>query len=253
MKKSLIALALVGAFATPAAIQVAAAAEEASPHTVTGNLGLFSSYRFRGIDQTFGKPALQGGFDYAHSSGFYVGNWNSNISEYAGFPGGNLEMDLYGGYKTTFGDLGVDVGAIYYYYPGSKIGGTGSKVDNTELYLGLSWKALSFKYSYAVSDYFDLAKKTDGTQYFDLSTAYDLGDGWGLNAHVGYADVKGVKGFDYTDWKIGVTKNVGGFVVGLSYIDTDADKAAYTWTNASTGKTIDAGKGVAVLSVSKSF
>lgn len=53
MKKSLIALALVGTFAVPTF------AEEAAPtpeHTLTGNVGLFSSYRFRGIDQTFGKP-----------------------------------------------------------------------------------------------------------------------------------------------------------------------------------------------------
>ena len=85
MKKSLIALALVSAFAAPAF------AEEAAPtpeHTLTGNVGLFSSYRFRGIDQTFGKPALQGGFDYTHSSGVYVGNWNSNVSSGAGFPDG---------------------------------------------------------------------------------------------------------------------------------------------------------------------
>jgi hypothetical protein len=47
-------------------------AAPASPHTLTGNAGLFSSYRFRGIDQTFGKPALQGVFDYSHSSGIYV-------------------------------------------------------------------------------------------------------------------------------------------------------------------------------------
>ncbi|MBN8463300.1 MAG: hypothetical protein J0M01_10875, partial [Dechloromonas sp.] len=74
MNKSLIALTLAGAFAVPAFAQTApaaeAAAEPASPHTLTGNLGLFSSYRFRGIDQTFGKPALQGGIDYSHESGF---------------------------------------------------------------------------------------------------------------------------------------------------------------------------------------
>ena len=78
MKKSLIALALVSAFTAPAFAQEAAA--PVSDHTLTGNVGLFSSYRFRGIDQTMGKPALQGGFDYSHASGIYVGNWNSVIS-----------------------------------------------------------------------------------------------------------------------------------------------------------------------------
>ena len=75
MKKTLLAALLIAGFAAPSMAQTAApAAAEASPHTLTANVGLVSSYRFRGIDQTYGKPALQGGFDYAHSSGFYAGN-----------------------------------------------------------------------------------------------------------------------------------------------------------------------------------
>ena len=84
MKKSLITLAIVSAFAAPVFAQSADPSKDevapAGPHTLTGNVGLFSSYRFRGIDQTAGKPALQGGFDYSHASGIYVGNWNSNVS-----------------------------------------------------------------------------------------------------------------------------------------------------------------------------
>ncbi len=68
MKGIALAAFVSAAFSAPAMAQAAdpaqtdpAPAAEASPHTVTGNLGVFSSYRFRGIDQTFGKPALQGG------------------------------------------------------------------------------------------------------------------------------------------------------------------------------------------------
>lgn len=248
MKKSLIALALVSAFTAPAFAEEAA---PASDHTLTGNIGLFSSYRFRGIDQTFGKPALQGGFDYSHSSGVYLGNWNSNVSEYAGFPDGNLEMDFYGGYKHAFGDFGVDVGALYYYYPGST-NGFGRSVDNFEVYLGASWKFITFKYSQALTNYFDIAN-TKNTKYFDLSANYDLGDGWGVNGHVGYTAVSHSDALDYSDWKVGVTKDIGGYVFGLSYVDTDASKDSYTWTKATSGKQIYAGKATAVLSVSKSF
>lgn len=281
MKKSLIALALVGAFAAPASIQVAAA-EEASPHTITGNFGLFSSYRFRGIDQTFGKPALQGGIDYSHASGLYVGNWNSNISSGAGFAEGNLEMDFYGGYRTSIGDVGLDVGAIYYYYPGSfsnPLSATNAKhptknasgtVDNGELYIAASYKFLTVKYSYAVVDYFNLPK-SQGTSYLELNGAYDLGNGWGLNGHVGHLFAKnykyattGSQSIGYTDWKLGVTKDLSGWLVGLSYVGTNAngscsdgefycfasslDKAANFGS-----KTKDAGRGVAILSVTKSF
>lgn len=255
MKKSLITLALVGAFAAPAFAQTGDASKDevapVSPHALTANVGLFSSYRFRGIDQTFGQPALQGGFDYAHSSGFYLGNWNSNISEYAGFPEGNLEMDFYGGYKLPLGDFTLDFGGLYYYYPGSKIGGTGSAVDNFEVYVGASWKFLSFKYFHALTDYFDIAD-TKNTGYFDLAANYDLGDGWGINGHVGYTAVNGSSDLDYTDWKIGVTKAIDNWTIGLAYVDTNADEDFYTWVKPS-GKDIYSGKVTAVLSVSRTF
>src|SRR5262245_6966550 len=105
MRKTIIAASLAtAAFAVPtlASAQAAPAAAPASPHTFTGNMAIVSDYRFRGISQTFKQPALQGGLDYSHSSGFYVGNWNSNIDEGAGFPSGNLEMDFYGGWKNTW-------------------------------------------------------------------------------------------------------------------------------------------------------
>lgn len=268
MKKSLIALALVGAFASPAFAQTAPAAEAAaSPHTVTGNVGLFSSYRFRGIDQTFGKPALQGGIDYSHSSGLYVGNWNSNVNSGAGFPEANLEMDVYGGYKMSFGDFGIDVGGIYYYYPGSDLNGKG--VKNGELYIGASWKFLSAKYYYAVTDYFNAkgpnGESTDGTGYFDVSGNFDLGGGWGINGHVGYLDFNKVQNANYTDWKLGVTKDLNGWIVGLAYVDSNAKGDCssgqfYCFSNNITtagvqsgSKTINAGRATGILSVSKSF
>lgn len=288
MKKLLIASALATAFALPAAAQTAAPAAEAapaSPHTLTANIGLFSSYRFRGIDQTYGKPALQGGFDYAHESGFYAGNWNSNVSSGAGFPDGNLEMDFYGGWKKTWGDWGLDLGGIVYYYPGSEgrglgIGADKGAVTNKELYIGGSWKTVSLKYYHSVDDYFSLrgwdstgastGKSTKGTHYIDLSASYDLGNGWGVNGHVGHLSAKRMSNGSYTDWKVGVTKDFSGWVVGLSYVGTNADgdcSGATTYQPYCFYKSIqdddgaldfsnsnkDAGRGIAVLSVSRTF
>jgi len=301
MKKTILATLLATAFIAPALAQTpdpaqadaAPAAADASPHTLTGNAGLFSSYRFRGIDQTFGKPAFQGGVDYSHSSGFYVGNWNSNVSSGAGYPDGNLEMDFYGGYKHAFGDFGLDVGGIYYYYPGSEarnlgLGANSGAVYNAELYIGGSWKFLSLKYFYGLDDYFSLrgvnaagvstGRNTKGSSYLDLSANYDLGDGWGVNAHVGTLNLQNVHNGDYTDWKLGVTKDISGWVIAASYIDTNADGSCsknfavpvtnyqpycFFSSNSDSGRgnplaypgtsTKDAGRGIAVISVSKSF
>ncbi|MGE0498414.1 MAG: TorF family putative porin [Ramlibacter sp.] len=217
-------------------------------YTLSGNMTLASDYRFRGISQTNKKPALQGGFDFAHKSGFYLGNWNSNISSQF-YNGANIEMDFYGGYKGSAGDLGYDLGAIYYYYPGSgNIAGT-NKIDNTELYAGVSYGPFSAKYYHAVSKFFS-APNTKNSFYIDLGYAQDLGDGWGVNAHVGYQKVKNTPGGagKITDYKLGVTKDLSGYVVGASYVSTNRKN---TFFDPTAGK--DVGKGTVVLSVAKSF
>lgn len=253
------ALAALSALAVlPAFAQTAAPAAPESPWAFTANLGLFSDYRFRGISQTNKKPALQGGFDLLHSSGLYAGNWNSNVDS-AMYNGANLEMDFYGGYKHAFANgLGIDVGAIYYYYPGSGAGGT-TKIDNGEIYIGASWGPVSAKYSYAVSDFFG-AKDSKGSSYLDLGFSYDLGQGFGVVAHYGYQYLKGdariaeiggsFPGPDnISDWKLGVTYTLDGWVFGLAYIDTNRSYTA--GTAALTNRDISGATGV--LSVSKTF
>lgn len=247
MRKSLLGLSLAAALAAPGLASAQAAAS--SPHTVAGNATLASDYRFRGLTQTFEEPAFQGGVDYTHSSGFYAGNWNSNISDtfYAGSP---LEMDFYAGWKPTFGPVTADVGVLYYYYPGSNSPTLG-KIDNTEVYVGAAWKWISLKYFHAVSDFF-ATPDTKGSNYIDLTATVDLGRGFGVVGHVGHQKVKNFGDFDYTDYKLGVTKDIGGWVFGIAYIDTDAEESLYTLTNA-TGKAVNIGDAAVVLSVSKTF
>jgi len=244
MRKSILSAAVATALLVPGV----AAAQAASP--ITGNMSLVSDYRFRGLTQTFEEPALQGGFDYAHSSGIYLGNWNSSISD-SFFAGAPLEMDFYGGYKGAAGPLGYDIGVLYYYYPGSNLAGVGT-IDNLEVYAGVSWQFLSLKYFHAVSDFFG-APNTDGSNYIDLTATFDLGQGWGVNGHIGHQKVKNASALDYTDYKIGITKDVGGWVFGASFIDTDADGAVYTFTNAASGTTKNVGDSTVVLSISKTF
>jgi uncharacterized protein (TIGR02001 family) len=202
----------------------AAGAAHAGDGPFTANVGLVSDYAYRGSSQTDERPALQGGFDYAHDSGLYAGVWGSNVSWLSDSNPNvhnSLELDIYGGYKGTIGAIGYDVGLLQYYYPGSYPKGFNSP-DTLEGYIGLSWEFLSFKYSYAFTDLFGY-DRSDGSQYYDLGAAVDVGGGFTLAAHVGYSDIKGED--DYTDWKLGVTKEFGGFNFGLHYVDTDVDNA----------------------------
>lgn len=230
------ALGLLALCSVAASLPARAQDSAASAWTVTGNAGLYSDYRFRGISQTDKKPAFQGGFDVAHSSGLYVGNWNSNIDS-AFFGGSNLEMDFYGGYKGTAAGLGYDVGVLYYYYPNSDRD-LPSKIKNTEIYVGTSFGPVSAKLYYPISDFFSAEDNVgggdaEGSYYLDLSGAYDLGSGFALGAHVGYQKLKGAAKLaeedgnltsSYVDWKLSVAYTFGnGFVAGLAYIDTNRD------------------------------
>lgn len=235
MKKILTALAL-------ATMTMAAHAE------VTGNLSVASDYRFRGISQTKSGPAFQGGLDYNHKSGFYVGNWNSNVAAEQYPSGSGIESDVYAGFKKTFGGLTVDVGALRYIYPNARTGSSPAKYDTTEVYAGAAAGPLSLKVSQSTTDYFGTAN-SKGTRYYDLNATVPVGK-INLVAHAGFTDVANQSTNDYKDYAVGVTTEVAGLTLGAKYHTNDLE-AAYETANTVGGKKLY--KDAVVVSVSKSF
>jgi uncharacterized protein (TIGR02001 family) len=268
MRKSILTLSVATALSAP----MLAGAESPSP--VTGNMTIASDYRFRGISQTYLGPTIQGGIDYAHGSGIYVGNWNSNVASQQYPLGSGIEMDFYGGWRKSFGDIGIDVGTIYYYYHNAEFQGSAGNADfdNWEIYFGASWKWLSGKFFYALSDYFGLADEqadggffvhkdtgaplggrgsSDGTWYLDLTATFPVNKQLSIVAHYGMLEVEKYSELDYKDWKVGVTYDLNGWILGAAYVDTDADQA---WYYASGSKGVkETGKSTVVLSVTKTF
>lgn len=254
MKKALITAAVAAACSAPLAVLAQAAQPE---YSFSGNAGLFSDYRFRGYSQTDYKPAFQGGFDFAHKSGFYLGNWNSNVSSVL-YNGASLEMDFYGGYKATIGEFGLDVGTIYYYYPGTGAYVQGFEAKNWEVYVGGSWGPLSAKYYYAFTNFFGLEAPgidTKGSQYLDLAATFDMGNGLGVVGHFGWQKIKngvniGLIDDSVYDYKVGVTYDIGGsgWIGGLAVIGT-SEKNLFLKSDLSEG----AGKTGVVVSLTKSF
>ena len=265
-------LVLLAALAAPAI----AAAQTGSP--VSGNLSIVSDYRFRGISQTYLAPAVQGGVDYTHPSGIYLGNWNSSVSSAVYTGGSGIEMDFYGGWKKSFGDVTIDLGGIYYYYPMAECNQNNacstagsSDFNNLEAYFGASWKWLSGKLFYALTDYFGLAGEqaagywtnkatgaplggrggSDGTWYLDLNVNVPLTKEISLVAHYGKLEVNKYNELDYKDWKLGLTYDLSGWLLGAAYVDTDASNDFY-YTFGSKGNK-ETGSSTVVFSVSKTF
>ena len=278
MIKRVAALAAAALCAVASAQTTAPAAGEASASaptpTVTGNFSLVSDYRFRGISQSWAQPAVQGGIDYTHASGFYLGNWNSSISSNSYNNGASLEMDLYGGYRfEPVKDLTLDVGILRYQYPGARLNSapatpTGEKYDNTEVYVGLTQGPFNAKLSYAMTDYFGLNSTTagyaywsallargasKGTSYLDLNYNADMGNKLTLGLHVGYTSVRNYDELSYADYKLSLAKEVGGFNLGLAVVGSNADTAFYQAGNSAGLNPQKLGKTTAVLSVGKTF
>ena len=243
------AVALLSGLACTSAFAEEAAAEAPEASPITANVTVTNNYIYRGISQSNYKPAIQGGFDYAHESGFYIGNWNSSISwvsDSAIAKSAPIEMDFYGGFKKDLIAEGFasDFGILQYYYPTNGISTASGYVNpnTTELYVAQNatfGPVTGFlKFSYSLSNTFGTNNST-GSNYLDLTANYDTGFyGIALNAHAGYQKIAGQyysagqASLSYADWKLGLTKDFGG---GLSA------SAAYVGTNVKQGSGAYAG------------
>jgi uncharacterized protein (TIGR02001 family) len=163
--------------------------------TTSANLALTSDYVFRGLTQTWGRPALQGGADYVNPNGFAAGLWGSSISERS-YPGGAMELDLYASYGQAIdSDWSWRAGIYGYVYPGANLdqAGLASRSLNTfEGNVALSWKQFTLKYNHALTDYFGVDTgqgyrgDSRGTSYLQLDAAIPLGNRWSLALHAGH-------------------------------------------------------------------
>jgi uncharacterized protein (TIGR02001 family) len=239
--KSKLLLALL-ATSSAAFAQTAPAAPE-----VTYNVGVVSQYRYRGLAQTKGQPALQGGVDYANASGYYAGAWASQIqwikdsASSTTNPGysGSTELDLYGGYKFESGGLAYDVGFLRYQYSGNNLSKLGeyTNPNTNEVYAAATSGAYTFKYSYSLSTLFGYIG-SKGSDYFDLSANYDMGSGITLTPHIGRAIIQGNGNVSYTDGSLTVAKDLGdGLSVTAAAVVTNAKASFFnSYSNYATGK-----------------
>jgi uncharacterized protein (TIGR02001 family) len=190
---------------------------EGSAWEVSGNVALSSEYVWRGQNLSGSDPAISGGLDVGHESGFYAGTWASNIKG----DDGSIEIDYYAGYAGEFGDSGVsyDVGGLYYDFPSY------DDFDYFELYAFVGFGFLSAGVSYSL-DLFDA--DYDGAEdnlYYQLDAGYDIGM-VSLAAGIGHYDYDendtwGLE--DYTNYYVSASTSYAGVDFSVMYSDIDSD------------------------------
>ncbi len=251
MKKTMLTAVML-VMATPALAQEA---DNADAIKVAGSVTMASDYRFRGVSQSDKAMAIQGGLTVTHESGFYVGTWGSNLSGWGTFGGSNMELDIFGGYAKTIGNVTVDAGLTWYMYPNGA-----DNTDFAEPYIKLSGTAgpvsLLAGVAYApkqqaLGNYSNTPQSKGQTQdnlyLWGDASAPIPGTPLKLKGHLGYS--KGNPGLGpngtsvaptgkYFDWLLGAEAAVGPVTLGVSYIDTDISvaKSAYLQPNFSSVK-----------------
>lgn len=230
---------LLAATAAPAFAQDTA---PPPPFKLSGGVTLTSDYRFRGLTQTNGDPAIQATLNVNSASGFYVGTWVSTID--GGDDGstpaltgyGDAEVDLYGGYtKTLSNGIGFDGGLLYYYYPG---GDKGLNTDFFEPYASISYTIgpvstkLGANYAWGGQSGLNFTSGNDDNIYGYGEAAVGIpGTPVTVKGHLGYT--KGSLGLvnlnsgddSYWDWSVNAEAVGGPMKVGVTYLDTDVTDA----------------------------
>lgn len=194
-------------------------AAQAQESPISANVALATDYIYRGISQTSGGPAIQGGFDYEHESGFYLGTWASSITF-----DDSIEIDYYGGLTGALTDsLDFDIGFLYYDYPGH------SSDDFLELYAGLTFAGLTAKVARS-NDFFGSSGRG---YYYSLDYSYGLTEWVELGLHYGYSDfANDILGPDhhtpkntYSDYAVSFTGTVAGLDLSVIWTDTNLSRA----------------------------
>ena len=198
-----------------------AIAEDDFPGEFSANVALTTDYVFRGISQSDDEPAIQGGFDWSHESGFYLGTWASSL-DFQATDSDGIELDWYGGFASEFNGISYDIGALYYQYPGA--GDDGEVFDFVEVYgsVGYDFEIFSIGADIAYSP--DFFFDSDDAFYFGGTLAIPLPEGFGIDGgfHRQVIDDNAAFGTpDYNTWDIGLTYTLLGFDLDLRYVDTD--------------------------------
>lgn len=193
------------------------------PGELSGNIGLTSKYIFRGVMES-DVPAVQGGLDYSHPSGAYVGYWGSTL-DYGGASsiGTSTENDIYAGYAGSAGAVSYDVALTQYTYLNDA-----TSAGLTEANVSAGVGPVSLGVNYALNDGF----ADEGDIYTSLSYSKTIPFGFDFSTKVGYYSLDDESGAatdsGWGDFVVGLSHPIGESpaTMGLQYVATNSPNSA---------------------------
>jgi uncharacterized protein (TIGR02001 family) len=206
--------------------------------TVTGALGAVSDYRWRGVSQTDGDPAIQGQINATGPGGIYITGWASNVARWEdadGRPapasgpgraakaarGGDRMLELSATLGRTFelGRYRVDVAIARYGYPGGPAGYLEIPVEvsrsfgRANLTAGFAWTPPQ------------PGTGGRGDRYAYLTAAW-ADERWPLQPRVSLGHEQGAFGQSKIDWSAGIAAACGKLGFSLDFVGAGQDEGS---------------------------
>lgn len=204
----LLGAALLASAATVATTGVASAEGELS-----ANVALTTNYVWRGVTQSSGDFAIQGGIDYA-TDFFYVGTWASSVDDFG--IDASTELDFYAGITPSVGPVSFDLGVIFYNYPSTTVDSDFIELAASASYSPIEPLSLGLGL-YASNDYLATG---DDSLFIEATVGYTFTEAFSVSGGYGNFDQGPTLG-EYDTWNIGATYSVIGLDFDLRYFDTD--------------------------------
>jgi uncharacterized protein (TIGR02001 family) len=187
-----------------------------------GSIAIATDYIYRGISQTRGEPALQGGLQLQTPSGWSAGLWGSTV-DFHSRRGPTYEIALHATRAWSLGpDWSTQLSAAHHEYPNE----ARTDYDYDELTASLSFQqrvTASVAWSPNTSRYGDgrMAANRRALSY-EMTVLQPLNAYWSLSAGAGHYDLRDLFGIGYWFWNAGIAFSWDTLQVDLLHIDADA-------------------------------
>jgi uncharacterized protein (TIGR02001 family) len=186
---------------------------------VSANVGMTTDYIWRGNTQASGDASFSGGLDADLGGGLAVGTWVGSLGA-SDDADANYELDVYASYGFDVGGVGVEVGYIYYAYPGA----ADDALDFEDIYVSLGYGPVSFSY-YELLDAEDAGVDADEGTY--LSVDYEVALPGDFTATLHYGSEEFENSADDEDTSVSISK--GDFTFTVSDDEGDDTRAIVSY------------------------
>lgn len=205
---------------------------------LSGDAGLVSDYRFRGVSRSDTDIAALAGLTLEHRSGAYARVRAATVAGWGSAGGADVTIDLVAGFTAALAGGNLDIGVTGTLFPGAPDSGfvepfatLSGTLGPVSLLGGVAWAPPQTALG-NVSNHPDSRPRAAGDNFYAWADALAGLPGTPITVKVRLGHSSGNPGLGpggtslaptgaYWDWLLGADLVIGAVTVGIAYVDTD--------------------------------